>query len=73
MQWIKIYIADNEMDASLVKGFLESGGIKVNVVPQSSSSVIQGSLNFTNANIPYAIFVPEEHKDTAEKILATSM
>jgi len=73
MQWIKIYIADNEMDASLVKGFLESGGIKVNIVPQSGSSVIQGPLNFSNANIPYAIFVLEEHKNSAERILATSV
>lgn len=69
MQWIKIYFAENEADASSVRGLLESRGLKVKIVPESASSIIQGPVFHTNSNIPYGIFVIESDKVQAEKIL----
>jgi len=69
MQWIKIYFAENEMDANLIRGLLESHGLQVKVVPESASSIIQSPRFHTNANIPYGIYVGEGDKDQAEKIL----
>lgn len=70
MKWIKIYVADNEMDAFSLKGLFEAVGLNVKLVPESSGSVIQGPLFLTNANIPYAIYVLETDKVRAEEALS---
>jgi len=71
MKWIKIYVADNEMDAFSLKGLFEAVGLNVKLVPESSGSVIQGPSFHTYSNIPYAVYVMETDKVRAEEALRT--
>ena len=69
MQWTKIYFANDELDANLVKGFLQSKGIEVKVVPKSAGMVVKSPYFYTNSTIPYELFVPENQQAQAIKIL----
>jgi len=43
MALIKVYILENDSDARLVKGFLESGGIECVINPLSHSYPLKGA------------------------------
>jgi hypothetical protein len=53
----------------VIKGLVESHGIEVKIVPKSSGSILKSPGLFTNANIPYELYVPEESKDQAERLI----
>lgn len=69
MSWIKVYYAQDEIDARMVEGLLKSNDIEVQVIAKSSNNIIKNPLFHTHAGNPYEIFVPENKKEEAEKIL----
>ncbi len=67
MSKIKIFTAQNEFEAMLLKGYLENNGIKASVAPGVSSLTFkQGS---RGPNVGYDIFVNEDKAEKAIKLL----
>lgn len=64
---IKIFTTPSEMDASIIRGYLENGGIKASVAPGNNSLSIQGRSK--GPNVPYDVFVPEDKVEEASKLL----
>ncbi len=69
MAFIQIYVASGEMEANLVKGFLESMEIKSRIAP-SNSYLVQSATALATPNRPYGVYVEEEKAEEAKKILA---
>jgi Putative prokaryotic signal transducing protein len=68
MSVIQIFSTQNEMEASIIKGNLESVGIKSEISPINNNSPLNGLDSVQN--VPYGIFVEENKAEEAKKFLA---
>lgn len=68
MSFIHIYSAQNEMEASLIKGNLESVDIKSIISPVNNNSPLNGSW-LTVQDIPYGVYVEKEKVEEAKRFL----
>lgn len=66
MSFTQIYLAENEMDASIKKGLLESFGIKSKISPVNGKG---GRYNPYFESF-YGVYVEEEKAEEAKKVLA---
>ena len=57
------------MDASIIKGNLESAGIKSRIIPINNNSPLNGSW-LTTQDIPYGVYVEEAEAEEVRKLLA---
>ena len=68
MEFIQVYLAKDEMEASIIKGLFESNGIRVSV---SSSNSNSPNVYLSNMhNVPYGVYVEEDKLEKAKEILA---
>jgi len=68
-RWIKIFRAPNEVEASLLKGYLESKGIKANVIPDTTSAFMGRYAGTRPATLPHYLFVEEGKAEEAKELL----
>lgn len=64
---IKLYVANNEGDALMLRDYLESEG--VNVVLNTSNSNMIGIFGVSNGLVQYDLFVREEDKEKGIQLL----
>ncbi|MBA3733511.1 hypothetical protein H0W91_04030 [Patescibacteria group bacterium] len=64
MDFVIIYNSSNEIDATLIQGFLESRDIVTKIVTTNARSG-----KYIGANVPYAITVKNKDKDKAIQFL----
>jgi hypothetical protein len=67
MEWAKVYKAQNEMEANLIKGFLENEEIKVVIQPDTTAFYSQYR-NYSMA--PWSVCVLLDFEQKAKKLLA---
>lgn len=66
---IKVYSAPSEVDASIIKGYLENVGILASIAPGSNNFSL--SLHVSKGpNVAHEIFVEEDKVEAAKKVLA---
>ncbi len=65
---IHIHSAPSEMDASIIKGYLENAGILASISSGANSLSINSPV-LRGPNASYGIFVEEEKVDEAKNIL----
>ncbi|MEN9621645.1 MAG: putative prokaryotic signal transducing protein [Candidatus Parcubacteria bacterium] len=66
---MKITSTSSEMDASVIKGLLESAGIGASIAPGNNS--IPGSHPVLRGpNVGYSVFVEEDQVDKAKEIIS---
>ena len=68
MSFVQIHIARNEMDASIIKGHLESVDIKSIISPINNNSPLNSPW-FPTQDIPYEVYVEEEKVEEAKRFL----
>lgn len=68
MSAVEIYLAKDEMEASIIKGNLESSGIKSTINPINNDSPLNGLDGAQN--IPYGVYVEKDMEEEAKKVLA---
>ena len=66
MNVVQVYSAESEMEASVIKGRLESEGIKSSIVP---SLVTFYNTSVQGTYVPHGVFVEKDKADEAKKIL----
>ena len=66
---VKIYTAENEMDASITKGYLESFDVETFTAPGENSLGGNPKVN-RGPNVGFDIFVEDDKSEEAIKILA---
>jgi hypothetical protein len=65
---IQISSAPSEIDASIIKGYLDGAGIPATIAPDNNNFSL--SLNVSKGpNVTYVIFVDEEKAEEAKKLL----
>lgn len=72
MAFVQVYKATGEWEARLIKGLLESSGVKVvmNPINHDRYAILPQSLVRDIERTPYGICVAEEMADEAKSILA---
>lgn len=66
---IQVYSAQGEVNASIIKGYLEDAGIPATITPDNNNFSL--SLHVSKGpNVTYIIFVEEEKSEEAKKLLA---
>ena len=69
MSFVLLQTTRNEIDATLIKGKLESDGIKSMVSSINNNSPLNGTW-LTAQDIPYGVYVEEAKVEEAKKFLA---
>ena len=64
---VQVYIADSEMDASIVKGNLESAGIAASITSGNDNSNPYGAARGVFSS--YLVYVEEDKFEEAKKLL----
>lgn len=62
----KIHSVSSELDAAVVKGYLESVGIQASIAPSPRNP---SGRYYPGPNVPYDIFVDEEKEEEAKHFL----
>ena len=74
MNYVQVYRARGEMEATIVKGFFENVGIKAGISslnsPMSSTFSVASSPYLINTpDTPYGVYVDEKDAEEAKKVL----
>ncbi len=64
---IKLYVARDEAEAISIKSYLEGDGVKVGM--STSNNNLTGIFGVSNGLVQYDLFVKEEDKEKAVKLL----
>ncbi|MGB8816254.1 MAG: hypothetical protein WCC74_03445 [Minisyncoccia bacterium] len=65
---IVVYSSDNELDASITKGYLEANGILASIATGADSLGLNPRV-LRGPNVPYSVFVEEDKLIEAKEIL----
>ncbi len=65
---IQISSAPSEIEASIIKGYLEAAGIPATIAPDNNNFSL-GANGYNGPNVTYVIFVDEEKAEEAKKLL----
>ena len=68
MSFVQVYLARNEMEASIVKGNLEGANIQTTISPGKNHAPLTGSC-LTAQGIPYGVYVKQDKVEEVKKIL----
>ncbi|HTE48411.1 MAG TPA: hypothetical protein VK675_00700 [Candidatus Paceibacterota bacterium] len=68
MNFVQVCSAQNEMEAFIIKGNLESVGIKSIISPINNNSPLNGSW-LTAQDIPFGVYVEKEKVEAVKKFL----
>ena len=66
---VQIVTTSSEINASIIKGFLESAGIKITYGPSGNISMLAAGGGSMGPNQPQNVFVPKEKVEEALKLL----
>ena len=66
---IQIVTANGEVNASIIKGFLESAGIRATYGPSGNISILASGGGSIGPNQPQNVFVEEEKAEEAMSLL----
>jgi hypothetical protein len=65
---VEVYSSNNELDASIIKGYLETNGISASIATGADSLGLNPRV-LRGPNVPYSIFVEEDKAVEAREIL----